>query len=789
MPASITLRFHTSAPVSLQEILLSMLSAALCAVGLAAMLVPIFPHISGNWPLYAICGGCLTAVFCLLLFLPPAKWISPAVSISVLAFFLIRFPVFRNGTLILANDALAFLTGRTGKIHLYFRTADTVGTLLVPILYLILFSLVCASMIRKKRRIFPVILLALSACSAIFGLPSSPLSVLFFSVSTIILTAAGRRDQAAIRTKTLSFLSLLVPAGLSLAASLFFFAGLPLLTGTDLFRTEQIAESIPRKLHTMRYEPAPAVLPEGDLRHFRPSDEEDTTMLRLGMTHPEKLYLRGFTADRYEDSVWGPVESSAYTDNAGLFQTLHSRQFYGQSMLAAAAEASRTVSSPDSTALSGSETEEALLLVTPINACRKYQYLPYALSDNTVLDARQIGDAGAEASGSRFEENPETDTLPYLTGSLPQWYETELALSENSSSGSVSRYLRLEQAYYDYVMEQDRQLSEEAAAVCAELFGTEVRERRLSDILTLVRETLDSGFTYEPDADPLKEEAAGSSAGPAEKNKNSGEQDAFTAFLVSGRGSSVHFATAAALMLRYLGVPARYVEGYFLPGEEAASFSPEDTILLTAGHAHAWAEFYLRGIGWIPFETTPGYTDTDELSLVTSLAEQSPVSSGSSPLYAQTEVLYTSGIHKEASPLLPAKLPEIPWKPEYLLYLFLLIDEYLVIFALTSMLVRRRQFRKEREKFLQQKRSGDYRQAVAMEFSYASLLIETGHLPAPPGLERMRQLNEEALFSTHPLTEAQMQEAESFTKTVLQSCRKKWSLKERFYYRWIRCLY
>lgn len=35
------------------------------------------------------------------------------------------------------------------------------------------------------------------------------------------------------------------------------------------------------------------------------------------------------------------------------------------------------------------------------------------------------------------------------------------------------------------------------------------------------------------------------------------------------KGYSVHYATAAVLMLRYYGVPARYVEGYYLRPEEA----------------------------------------------------------------------------------------------------------------------------------------------------------------------------------------------------------------------------
>lgn len=52
---------------------------------------------------------------------------------------------------------------------------------------------------------------------------------------------------------------------------------------------------------------------------------------------------------------------------------------------------------------------------------------------------------------------------------------------------------------------------------------------------------------------------------------------------VTARGYSVHYATAAVLMLRYCGVPARYAEGYYLSGQDAAS--GEQTFELDETHA------------------------------------------------------------------------------------------------------------------------------------------------------------------------------------------------------------
>lgn len=73
-------------------------------------------------------------------------------------------------------------------------------------------------------------------------------------------------------------------------------------------------------------------------------------------------------------------------------------------------------------------------------------------------------------------------------------------------------------------------------------------------------------------------------------------------FLVESRqGYCTYFATAFVLLARAEGIPARYVQGYCVPvGEQGEA--------VVASHmAHAWPEAYLKGVGWIPFEPTPGY--------------------------------------------------------------------------------------------------------------------------------------------------------------------------------------
>jgi protein-glutamine gamma-glutamyltransferase len=68
------------------------------------------------------------------------------------------------------------------------------------------------------------------------------------------------------------------------------------------------------------------------------------------------------------------------------------------------------------------------------------------------------------------------------------------------------------------------------------------------------------------------------------------------------RGYCQHFAGAMALMLRYLGIPARVAAGFTSGSYDADKH--EWTV--TDHEAHDWVEVYFPGWGWIPFDPTPG---------------------------------------------------------------------------------------------------------------------------------------------------------------------------------------
>lgn len=79
-----------------------------------------------------------------------------------------------------------------------------------------------------------------------------------------------------------------------------------------------------------------------------------------------------------------------------------------------------------------------------------------------------------------------------------------------------------------------------------------------------------------------------------------GQTDFAVWFLEEGTtGYCVHFATAAAVLLRAAEIPCRYVTGYLLYAQAGES------VEVTEKQSHAWVEYYDPNVGWRILEPTP----------------------------------------------------------------------------------------------------------------------------------------------------------------------------------------
>ncbi|WP_374712058.1 transglutaminase TgpA family protein [Symbiobacterium terraclitae] len=74
-----------------------------------------------------------------------------------------------------------------------------------------------------------------------------------------------------------------------------------------------------------------------------------------------------------------------------------------------------------------------------------------------------------------------------------------------------------------------------------------------------------------------------------------------------GQGYCTYFASAMVVMLRELGIPARFVEGFAVPASTSFTVDARGGYVYEVRNslAHAWVEAYFPGYGWVTFDPTP----------------------------------------------------------------------------------------------------------------------------------------------------------------------------------------
>lgn len=187
-------------------------------------------------------------------------------------------------------------------------------------------------------------------------------------------------------------------------------------------------------------------------------------------------------------------------------------------------------------------------------------YLPYYPRDELSL------------IGGKYENLRITKEYSFVRYGLPEgWRELADSASYPFAAGGDDRYLALP--------EDTKSAARELLAPILE--GKTTRTDKAQAIASYVRQSA----VYDRDTDPMPE----------------GAGDFALWFLREGEtGYCVHFATAAAVLLRAAGIEARYVSGYMKPVRAG------QTEILTGENAHAWVEYYEPGLdAWLILEATP----------------------------------------------------------------------------------------------------------------------------------------------------------------------------------------
>lgn len=323
----------------------------------------------------------------------------------------------------------------------------------------------------------------------------------------------------------------------------------------------------------------------GGVSSVRPDFQTDLVVTFAPYSY-ETIYLKGYTGSFYHESQWLP---HAYLDRGS-----YNPEFF---------MSDNNIKAYDSLFIPQSE-RQGKMRIENVDAYENEVLLPYY----------------SESEESRFPVG-ETFTLSYYPYLMYDYEGKDLSLPEEYDEYihnyclQVPEDLKWNILYYCY--ENNIGLNFDAEYEVLEDIPAEDRNDYINEQRRLLAYEIYSHFiknfdyTMSPGSTPVR-------------------YDFVEYFLeYQQRGYCVHFASSAVLMLRSLGVPCRYAEGYcipatlvaegeLLPNEDVADWYKGPHALEEQGvvqvevndsYAHAWIEIYMEGYGFVPFEITPADLD------------------------------------------------------------------------------------------------------------------------------------------------------------------------------------
>ena len=307
-----------------------------------------------------------------------------------------------------------------------------------------------------------------------------------------------------------------------------------------------------------------------------------------GAAAVDDYYMRGIVRSEYTGRGWA-IPTTVYRRNQRLFRRLTEANRMPQTMF---------------------HSDHIDALRTPEGKFPVVRCDIHALTDERVnyLPYQSIFDVGTRY---RYDTETELDsTQEYafwlLNNGKFNWPEIA-ANSAASSEKIVTEYEKFtEEQYLQLPDTEAMQRIAEAAAPYMPADDLPL-DQRLAAIRNYIWERAD--YTMQPGAQPQ-------------------DADFVEYFLTTGhKGYCAHYASAAVVLCRMCGIPARYCQGYvltqndFLLGRSGENYE----INIPDNQAHAWAEIYVKGYGWIPFEFTETVLDSWHRPIETAPAETVPV--------------------------------------------------------------------------------------------------------------------------------------------------------------------
>lgn len=301
-----------------------------------------------------------------------------------------------------------------------------------------------------------------------------------------------------------------------------------------------------------------------------------------------KFYFRGFVGAAYENGTWSPVDETAFQEKADKWAP--SLEEPGRDILNISYEYGQGVLQHGNTERTLTEME---ILYT--KQCKTTAYLPYYAN----LYAHEL--TGYTIEGDGMIHKPENvEHVPVYT----------VAVKSEDFSGSFPKE--------QLTQEEERFRSEYAKDVLRTY--TKVPENGVERLLALADQWRQQGYdagtldiNYAIQIQKVTSELTDRTDYSLDLKEIPKGEDVLENFLFdSKKGFCIHYASTATLLLRRLGVPARYVTGYAVdPREFVKNPDGTYTAVVPDESGHAWVEVFFEEQGWVPIEVTKGVSSMD----------------------------------------------------------------------------------------------------------------------------------------------------------------------------------
>lgn len=346
----------------------------------------------------------------------------------------------------------------------------------------------------------------------------------------------------------------------------------------ELKAVQDLRNQIEEEIYGFRY--GEKTLPEGNLYLAGELLQKRGEMLLVHSDQSKSLYLKNYSGGNYVSGHFEALSDADYgEEHAGMFRWLSGEGFDPFTQVAQyyalGAEADRP------------EVNE--LRIRAEGAGRARLYVPVSLDGIRGRRSLEKNDQWIESRGIRGLREY---TITEVSGSRPAELSVTADWVSNPQNEEQEAYCEAESVYRDFVYEKYTELDSEMYDLMQQWFWEDYTSEGdgIYSAVTQIRNRLRdrTNYTAVPERAPEGE-------------------DPIRYFLTQSRqGNAMLYAATAVEAFRAHGIPARYAEGYYV-SEQALAESKDGTVSVLGEDAHAWAEVYFDGIGWMPVDVTPGY--------------------------------------------------------------------------------------------------------------------------------------------------------------------------------------